>query len=91
MTERPDDDPRQPARRGQQQRLDEELRADVAAGRAERAAQADLRPALQHRDDHRVGDADAADQQRDRAEAEEQPGQRVVGRRRARRARRTGG
>jgi hypothetical protein len=26
-------------------------------------AQADLGPALQHRDDHDVGDADAADQQ----------------------------
>ena len=43
-------------------------------GRAEGAAQADLGAALEDGDHHDVGDADAADQQRDRAEAEEQGG-----------------
>ena len=50
----------------------EELDADLAFGRAERAAQADLRAAFEHADDHDVGDADRADEERDRAEAEEQ-------------------
>ena len=42
-------------------RAGEELDADVAACGAERAAQANLRAALEHRDDHHVGDPDAAD------------------------------
>ena len=45
---------------------------------AERAAQADLGAALEHRDDHHVGDPDAADQQRHRAEAEEHRGERAL-------------
>ena len=57
----------------------EELGGDVALGRAEGAAQADLRAALEHGDDHDVGDADAADEQGHRAEAEEERGERVVG------------
>ena len=77
--ERADRDAGQPAGRRQQQRLDQELRADVPAGGAQRPAQPDLRAALEDRDDHRVGDADAADEQRHRAEAQEQAGQRVVG------------
>ena len=44
------------------------------AGRAEGPAQADLGAAFEHGDDHDVGDADAADQEGDRAEAEEQGG-----------------
>ena len=55
-----------PAEPGEQHRLDEELQADVAAGGAERPADADLGPPFEHRDDHDVGDADAADQQGDR-------------------------
>ena len=47
-------------------------RADLRSGGAERAAQADLRAAFEHADDHDVGDADRADEQRDGAEAEEQ-------------------
>ena len=52
--------------------LGEELRADLAHGRAEGAAEADLRAAFQHRDDHDVGDADGADDQGHDAEAEEE-------------------
>src|SRR5580704_15928050 len=39
----------------------------------------DLLAAFQHRDDHDVGDADRADQQGDRAEAEEQGVQGALG------------
>src|SRR5260221_1482394 len=46
--------------------------ADLAAGGAERPAQPDLGATLEDGDDHDVGDPDRADQQRDRAEAEEQ-------------------
>src|SRR5262249_21553810 len=53
--------------------------ADVPAGGAEGAAQADFGAPFEHRDDHGVGDADAADQQGDRAQAEQQRGQRGVG------------
>ena len=51
--------------RGQQHRLEQELQADVARPGADRLAQADLPGPLAHRDQHDVGDADAADQQRD--------------------------
>ena len=44
--------------------------AMCAPGRAERAAQADLGPAFEYGDDHDVRDPDAADEQRDGAEAE---------------------
>ena len=44
----------------------------MAAGGAEGSAQSDLRTPFQDGDDHDVGDADAADQQGDGAEAEEQ-------------------
>ena len=57
---------------GEEQGFGEELFGDVAAGGAERAAQADLGAAFEDGDDHDVGDADAADEQGDRAEAEEQ-------------------
>ena len=50
--------------------------ADVAAAGAQGPAQADLGAAFEDGDDHDVGDADPADQQGDRAQAEEQP---VVG------------
>jgi len=52
----------------------------VAARRAERAAQADLAAALEHRDHHHVRDPDPADEQRDGAKPEQQRGQRVLGR-----------
>src|SRR5262249_16853309 len=52
--------------------LGEELGADVTFGSAQGAAQADLGAAFEDGDDHDVGDADGADEQRDRAEAEEQ-------------------
>ena len=45
--------------------FDEELEADVAPPRADRAAHADLARALEHRREHDVHDADAADEQRD--------------------------
>ena len=61
------------ADRGEQDRFAEELGADLALGRAEGAAEADLRAAFQHRDDHDVGDADGADDQGHDAEAEEDP------------------
>jgi hypothetical protein len=57
---------------GQQDRLAEELGAYLALGRAEGAAEADLGAALEHRDDHDVGDADGADDQGHDAEAEEE-------------------
>ena len=57
---------------GEQDRLAEELRPDLALGRAEGAAEADLRAAFQHRDDHDVGDADGADDQRHDPEPEEE-------------------
>jgi hypothetical protein len=60
--------PGEPAGGGQEQGLGEELHADVASGGAEGAAQADLGAAFQHRDDHDVGDADPADEQRHGAE-----------------------
>ena len=60
------------ADRRQQRRLGQELEADVAAGRAERAAQADLAAALEHRDHHDVRDPDRADQQRHGAEPQQQ-------------------
>ncbi len=45
---------------------------DLAPGGAQGAAQPDFLAAVQHRDDHDVGDADRADEQGDRAQAEEQ-------------------
>jgi len=50
----------------------------VGPGGAECAAQADLGAALDDRDDHHVGDADATDEQRDRAETQEQGGERTA-------------
>ena len=67
-----EDHPGGTAGHGEQDGFGEELGADVAFGGAQGAAQPDLRPAFQHGDDHDVGHADGADQQRDRAEAEEQ-------------------
>jgi len=67
------------AGQGQQDRLGQELGADLASGGAQRAAQPDLRAAFQHRDDHDVGHPDRADQQRDRAQAEEQGVERALG------------
>ena len=67
------------AEQGEQDRLGEELGADVALGGAERAAQADLGAAFEHGDDHDVGDADGADEQRDGAEPEEEAVERALG------------
>src|SRR5256884_3755681 len=53
------------ARAGEHHGLNEELRDDVAAFGAERAADADLAGALGHAGEHDVHDADAADDQRD--------------------------
>ena len=66
-----------PAERGEQHGFHEELRPDLPAGGAERAAQPDLAAALEHRDHHDVGDPDAADPRRYAAEREEQPGERA--------------
>ena len=47
-------------------------------GGAERAAQSDLGAALEDADEHDVGDADGADEQRDGAEAEEETVERAL-------------
>ena len=73
------DDARGAAGQGQQDRLGQELGADLAPGGAQRPAQPDLGAALEHGDDHDVGHPDRADQQRDRAEAEEQGVERAAG------------
>ena len=73
------DDPGGAAGQGQQDGLGQELGADLAAGGAQRAAQPDLGAAFQHRDDHDVGHPDRANQQRDRAQAEEQGVERALG------------
>ena len=49
---------------------------DVAPGGAERSSQADLGTSFEDRDDHDIGDADAADEEGDGTETDEQP---VVG------------
>ena len=54
----------------------EELDDDVVARGADRAAHADLPRALAHRDQHHVGDADAADQQADGGDGGHQLGER---------------
>ena len=76
---RAEDDSGGAAGQGQQDRLGQELGADLAAGGAERAAQPDLGAALKHGDDHDVGHPDRADEQGDRAEAEEQGVERALG------------
>jgi hypothetical protein len=45
---------------------------DLGPGGAERAPEPDLGAAFEHADDHDVGHADGADEQRDGAESEEQ-------------------
>ena len=72
------DDTGDAAGQGQQDRLGQELGADLAAGGAQRPAQPDLGAAFQHRDDHDVGHPDRADQQRDRAQSEEQGVERAL-------------
>ena len=78
--ERAERDAGDPAGEREQQRLGQELDAEVPSRRAERAAEADLRPALEDRDHHDVRDPDAADQERDRAEPEEQRREGALGR-----------
>ena len=73
------DDPGHAAGQGQQDGLGQELGPDLAPGGAQGAAQPDLLAAFQHGDDHDVGHADRADQQRDRAQAEEQGVERALG------------
>src|SRR5262249_53861175 len=69
---RPGAGPGRAAKEGEQDGLGQELGADVAFGSAQRAAQPDLGAAFEDGDDHDVGHPDGADEQRDRAEAEEQ-------------------
>ncbi len=66
------------AEQGEQDRLGEELRADMASGGAQRAAQADLGAAFEDRDDHDVGDAYRTDKQRDGTETQEQAVERAL-------------
>src|SRR6516165_5720099 len=73
-------DPGGAAEDGEQDGFGQELGADLPPGSAEGTPEADLGPALQDRDDHDVGDSDAPDQQRHRAEAEEQAVERALGR-----------
>ena len=70
-----------PAKDGQDHCLGKKLPADVCLGRAESSSQSDLASPFNYRDHHHVGDADAANQQRHGAEAEEEGGQRIIGRR----------
>jgi hypothetical protein len=67
------------ATRAEQQRLGEELGGDVAAGCAECASHSDLGAALEHGDDHHVGDPDPAAEKGDGAESEQERGVRVLG------------
>ena len=60
------------AQDAQGQRLDQELEQDVAAGGAQRLADADLAGALGHRDQHDVHDPDAADHEAHRGDAGQQ-------------------
>src|SRR6266481_4169080 len=60
---------------GEQHRLGEELEEDVPAAAAHRHADADLARAFGDRHQHHVGDADTADDQRDRRHCLEQRGQ----------------
>src|ERR1700678_2700987 len=60
-------DPYRSPDQGEQDRLGQELGADLAPGGAERSPQPDLLTAFQHGDDHDVRDPDRADQQGDGA------------------------
>ncbi len=64
--------PAAPPSRERSDRFGKELCPDLPFGRAEAAAQADLAAALEDADEHDVGDADGADEQRDGAESEEE-------------------
>jgi hypothetical protein len=68
----PEDDPDDAANQGKQDGLGQELDPDLSFGGAQRPAQPDLLTAFQHRDDHDVRHVDRADEQRDRAQAEEE-------------------
>jgi hypothetical protein len=59
-------------REPEQDRLGQELCADLSAGRAERPPEPDLRAAFEHADDHDVRHTNRAHEQRDGAEPEEQ-------------------
>ena len=67
--EQPERDADEPAGERQRQRLDQELRQDVARLGADRHADADLARPLGHAHQHDVHDPDAADQQRHRGDA----------------------
>src|SRR6202034_2661987 len=68
-----------PAQQGQQDGFGQELDADLASGGPEGPAQPDLAAAFQHGDHHDVRDPHGTDQQRDRAQAEEQGVERAGG------------
>ena len=72
--------PSRPPARPSTRRLDQELPADHRRPGAERLAQADLPGPLGDRHQHDVHDADAADQQRERRDARQQDGQRLLDR-----------
>src|SRR5438552_3366760 len=61
-------DPKNAAEPGKRDRLDEELRKDVAPSRADRLADPDLAGPLVHRDKHDVHDPDASAQEGDPAD-----------------------
>jgi len=56
----------------------EELGADVPLGRPEGTAKSDLGASFEHPDEHDVSDADGTDQQRHRAESEEETVERAL-------------
>ena len=80
MTTTPRQDAPGPANRAQQQRLAEKLDRDVTAGRAQGAPQPDLVAPFQDGDDHDVGDAYPADQERHRPQPQQERGKGIVGR-----------
>ena len=72
MERAPSSDADGAADEGEQDGLSEELDADVAFGGAERAPQSDLGSSFEDGDDHDVGHPDRPDQERHRAETQEE-------------------
>ena len=68
----PDPDADGASEKGEQDRLGQELDADVAFGGAEGAAQSDLGSPFENRDDHDVGHPDRPHKQRNGAETQEE-------------------
>ena len=72
LAEQAAENPRQPADRREQCRLDKELSCDIALFRAEGAADADLTRSFRDGGKHDIHDADPADDERNRCDEPEQ-------------------